>query len=802
MHLQTLLQDLLHAGRVLRKSPGFTLIATLSLALGIGANTAVFSVIHAVLLRALPYPEPERLLRVCHPESFSAITVRELLYWKEHTTGFGSSAGYRGGGDPSFTYDAHQEWVRAMVITTDFFRTLGIPLAMGREFDANETRQGGPSAAILSEALWRRACGGDREILGHTIRLDDRSFTVIGLAPANFWFPDKADIWVPLQPSRSLTDSGTNTQMIARLKAGVTLGEIQAEMPAVRNSMLREFPALPRNYDGLTTVPYHKWLVGDVRLNLLLVFGAVGLLLLIACSNLASLLLARLASRQRDIAIRLAIGSSRWRLLSQFLTENLLLTLAGGAAGFLAARASLRVILAAIPFGLPSSEPIRIDAPVLLFTLAIAFATGALFSLAPMISSARLDVQEMLKAGGRSTSGGLRQRTRSVLIVSEVAISVTLLVSAGLLIQTLYRLHQEQLGFQPHGLVTFQTPIAAARRRSEADFRRLQAVMAERLQRVPGVSRVAATNVLPLDSWSNLPTQHEGHTEHSIGGMEVRAVTPNYFEVLGIPIRKGRGFNASDTDISLPVLMVNETVARRWWPNGNPLADRVVIGRFQGRDFGTPTPREVVGVVADNKGAFLKEPPTPTVFVPAAQNTYSTGKIEWVLKASLSPGLAGEIRRAIAETDPAQRIGNIRSMDDVVAKTTANSRFDAWLFAFLAGLAVLLTAIGLYGVLSFSVARRTNEIGTRMALGAGRGAVLGLVLRQGLGLIGLGVLIGLGGALAVTRTLTTLLWGVRPTDPATFAAVAALLFAVGFAASYIPARRATKVDPMVALRYE
>jgi putative ABC transport system permease protein len=803
MNLDSLFQDLSHAGRVLRRSPGFTLVAAVSLALGIGANTAVFTVIHAVLLRPLPYPEPDRLLRVGHEETLNPVTVRELMYWKEHTGAFASAAGYRGGGDRNLAYGAHQEWVRTTVITSDFFRTLAVQPLMGREFDADETRQGGPAAVILSEPLWRRACGSDPSILSRVIRLDDQSFTVIGVAPADFWFPQKTDVWLPLQPSRkNLTDSGTNTAMMARLKLGVTLGQAQAEMPAVREAMLREFPGLSQDYRGLSAGRYQDWLVGDVRLNLLLVFGAVALLLLIACSNLASLLVAHLASRQREIAVRLAMGSNRWRLSRQFLTENLLLTAVGGLAGFFGARASLKVLLAAVPFDLPSSAPIRVDGPVLLFTLAIAFVTGALFSLAPMISSARLDLQEMLKAGGRTTAGGPRQRTRNALVVSEVAISVTLLVSAGLLIQSLYRLHQEQLGFQPGGLITFQTPIAPARRRTEAEFRRLQTTMLERLQSIPGVNRIAATNILPLDGWSNLPTQREGHTEDSIGGMEVRVVTPGYFEVMGIPLRQGRGFAASDTETSLPVLIVNETLARWWWPNRDSLGDRVVIGRFQGRDFGTAVPRQVIGVIADSKTSFLKEPPKPTVFVPASQNTYATNTIVWILRADASHGLAAEIRRAIAEIDPMQRIGNIRPMDDIVAATTANSRFDAWLFAVLAGLAMLLTAIGLYGVLSFSVASRTNEIGTRMAIGATGGKVLCMVLRQGLGLIGLGLSIGLAGALGVTRMLTTLLFGVRPTDPYTFGAVAALLIAVGLLASYIPARRATRVDPMVALRYE
>jgi putative ABC transport system permease protein len=688
-----------------------------------------------------------------------------------------------------------------MVITSDFLGTLGVTPGLGREFDAQETRQGGPLAVVLSDGLWRRACDADPGILGRVVRLDEASFVVIGVLPPGFWFPQSAEALLALRPSRSLTDSGLNTLMIARLKPGVSLKQAQAEMPAITESMRREH-RMSSEYRGLSPVLYQDWLVGDFRLNLLLVFGAVALLLLIACSNLASLLLARLAVRQKEIAVRLAMGSTRGRLFRQFLTENLLLTTAGGLVGLLGARALLDVLVAAIPFNLPSAAPIKLDAPVLVFTLAIAFATGVLFSLAPILSSARLDLQEMLKAGGRSTGAATRQRTRSMLVVSEVALSVTLLVAAGLLIQSLSKMHQEHLGFQPQGLVTFSTPIAPNRRRTEADFRRVQSTIMERLQSIPGVSKVASVNVLPLGSWGNLPTQREGHDENSIGGMEFRVVTPSYFEVMGVPVRKGRGFLATDTELSAPILLVNETLAREWWPSGDPLGDRVVIGRYKGKDYGKPTPREVLGVVGDTKTGFLKEPPRPTVYVPAAQNVYDTNGLNWVLRVHMTPGLASEVRRTIAEIDPTQRIGNIRAMDEIVAKETASSRFDAWLFGFLAALAMLLTAIGLYGLLSFSVARRTNEIGTRMALGATRADVLGMVLKQGGGLVALGLLLGLVGALAVTRWLTTLLFGVPPTDPATFTGVAVVLFAVGLLASYLPARRATKVDPMVALRYE
>ena len=795
-------QDLRYAFRVLRKSPGFTIVAVLSLALGIGANSAIFSVVNAVLLRPLPYPHAGQLVRVGGQGTGSAITMTEYDFWKEHTSSFASAAGYRGTANRHLVAGSRQEWVTAMTVSADFFRTLGIVPAMGREFNADETRQGGPQAIVLTDGLWRQAFGADPAVLGHAVTLDEVSYVVVGVLPHNFWFPQAADSFVALRPSGSLDDSGFNTLMIARIKPGVSVRQAQAEMPTVTEGIRRFRPAaFKADYRGLDLAPYQDALVGDARLNLLLLFGAVGLLLLIACSNLASLLLARLAVRRKEIAMRLALGSGRGRLLRQFLVENVLLTLAGGMAGLAVARVLLDSLVAAFPFDLPSAAPIRLDPPVLAFTLAIACATGLAFSLAPILTASRLDLQEALKSGGRG-GGGTRQRARSILVVSEVAISVTLLVSAGLLIQSLYRLHQERLGFTAQGLTTFTTPFATERRRNAAEQWQYDSMLLQRFQSLPGVASVAAINVLPLTGHSNLPTQRDGHPENSIGGMEVRYVTPSYFEVMGIAMRRGRSFQQSDTASSPPVILVNEALARRWWPNGDPLGDRVVIGRFQGRDYGTPTPRGVVGVVADTKHEFLKDPPRPTVYIPAAQLDSAKGSMTWVLRGHLPAGFAAELRRAVDQIDSRQRIGNIRTMEEIVGATTASSRFDAWLFAFLAGLALALTAVGVYGVLSFSVARRANEIGTRMALGATPGAVLALILKQGFGLIAVGLVLGLAGALAVTRSLATLLYGVRSNDPASFIAVSALLLAVGFLASYLPARRATKVDPMVALREE
>ena len=793
-------QDLRYGLRVLRKSPGFTLVAVLSLALGIGANSAIFSLVHAVLLRPLPYPHAEQLVRVSGQGTGSAVTMTEYDFWKEHAASFASAAGHRGVATRRLVAGPRQEWVTAMTVSADFFRTLGIVPALGREFSAGETLRGGPLAIILTDGLWRRVFGADPAVLGRAVALDDSSFVVVGVLPRSFWFPQSADSFVALRPSGGLDDRGFNTEMIARIRPGIDIRRANSEMPTLTQSIRREHPDLFKaDYRGLELAPYQDSLVGDSRLNLLLMFGAVGLLLLIACANLASLLMARLAMRRKEIAMRLALGSGRGRLVRQFLVENILLTLAGGLAGLAAARVLLDSLVAAIPFDLPSAAPIALDGPVLAFTLAVACATGLAFSMAPILTASRLDLQEALKAGGR-TGGGVRQGARSILVVSEVAIAVMLLVSAGLLIQSLYRMHQERLGFTAQGLTTFTTPFATERRRNAAEQWQYESILLQRFQTLPGVSGAAGINVLPLTGHANMPTQREGHPENSIGGMEVRYVTPSYFAVMGIAMRRGRGFQSTDTESSPPVILVNEAVARQWWPDGDPVGERVVIGRFQGRDFGTPTPRNVVGVVADTKGEFLKSPPRPTVYIPASQLSDARGSMTWVLRGRLPAGFAAQLRRSVDEIDSRQRIGTIQTMEQIVDATTASSRFDAWLFAFLAGLALALTAVGVYGVLSFSVARRASEIGTRMALGATPAAVLRMILRQGLALIAIGLVLGMAGAWAATRSLTTLLYGVRASDPASFLAVAALLFGVGLVASYLPARRATRVDPMVALR--
>jgi putative ABC transport system permease protein len=798
-----LLRDVRYSARSLRRTPGFTVAAIVTLALGIGANTAIFSVVHAVLLRSLPYPEPNRLVRVALQGTQGDVTIPQYEFWKEHAPAFASVAGYRGGGDGSLVFGASREWVQFMLVTTDFFRTLGVTPALGREFHPAETRPNGPQAIILSDSLWRRAFAADPGVLGRVVTIEDANYSVVGVSPHGFWFPQTADVFVPLRPTGSASDNGSNTDMIARLKPGVSFRQAQASMAPITESFRRALAGDElADSRGLSLIPYQEWLTGDVRLKLLLLFGTVGLLLLIACSNVASLLVARLAARQREIAIRMALGGSSGRLLRQFLAENILLAMGGGIAGLLGAYWLLDWLLFLMPFQLPVSAPIRLDLFVLAFTLAISLGTALIFSLAPLVAALRLDIYDTLRAAGHSSApSAARYNTRSFLVVTEVALSVTLLVGAALLIQSLYRLHREPLGFTPEHLITFETR-PSDRREKAGELRNFEAALAARIRALPGVRGVAGANVVPLTDRNNFPAQREAHPEQSIGGMEIRTITPEYFNVMRIPVCRGRVFTSADISASKPVILVNETLARQWWAQGNPLGDRIIIGRFNGHDLGgaPDPPREVVGVVGDTKTVYLKAPPRPTVYIPATQFDNVTGA--WVVRASVIEGLADRLRKLVAEIDPGQRVQRMQTMEQIVISQTADSRFDAWLFGGFAGLALLLTTVGVYGLLAFSVARRTNEIGIRMALGARRADVLRLILRQGLTLVAIGLVTGLAAAAILTRSLSSLLFGVRPTDPLSYLAVSALLLCISVLASYLPARRAMKVETTVALRCE
>lgn len=803
--MHSLWQDLRYGVRMLRRNPGFTVVAVLTLALGSGANTAMFSVVNSVLLRPLPYPDPEQLVRLSlalESGSTTSLTAAQTSFFTDHSSAFQSVAAYRGRGDLQLETGKGVEWVRTIRVSGPFFRTLAADPALGRSFAPEEERLGGPQALVLSDGLWRRVFGADAGIVGRQVALNGEGYTIIGIAPRGFAFVQPADVFTPLRFGNTVEDRGYNTEVVARLKTGTLLGRAQADMDVVFEQF-RKAHDVGSKEKGIRTTLFHEWLVGDVQQGLWLLFTAVALLLLIACANVANLLLARGSSRQKEISIRLALGAGRGRLLKQLFTESLLLTLAGAATGLLGAVWVLDLLAASIPRPLPSADPIRLDGNVLVFTLLVTVVISILFGGISFLRTLKLEVHRSLKEVGAGGGYNLtRSRFRNLLVVVEVALSVILLVGSGLLIRSLHRLYQERLGFDPQDVVTMRTQSAPGKNQGPARVLEVQRQILERVEALPGVSSAAVISMLPLDGFSNFPVEHDGHPENSIGGMEYRTASSRYFETMRIPVVRGRAFLETDIQASQPVAIINERLARQWWPGGNPIGDRIVVGRFKGV-LVTKTalpPREIIGVVGDVK-IWLDYPDKPTIYIPVAQ-TEPSASTAWVVRAPLGVDLATALRQAVAQVDPGQRVTRILPMTQVVSSTVASRRFNTLLLGIFAGLATLLTSIGLYGVISYVVAQRRHEIGVRMALGAEQRDVLKLVIQQGTRLALVGVGIGLLGAWGLTRFLQTMLFGVTATDPVTFTAVSLLLVGVALLASYAPARRAARVDPMVALRYE
>ena len=805
----TLRRDLIYGLRMLAKNPGFTVVAVLTLALGMGANTAIFSVLNGVLLRPLPYPRSNEIIQVNLAWKGGGLndwlTVPEFEVYRDRISAFEAVAGFRPGGEVSIKRGNATEWIRSLRATDGFFPVLGVRPAIGRGILRDETLPGAAHVAILSDSLWRKAFGADPAVMGRQLEMDDVVYTVVGVMPPGFTFVEQpADVFIPLQLGRSIEDTGMNTRAIARLKSGTSLAQAQANIDVVFEQLRRQ-GSVQSGQRGILLERYQKYLAGDLGTSLVILFGAVALLLLIACANVASLIMARTSSRQREISIRLALGAERGQLLQQFMSESLLLALIGGAAGLLAARWTLKGLVSSIPWDIPSTPNVELDGRVLAFAFLLAAATSIVFGLASYWQASRLDLTASLKEGGTSGAGSTaRNRLRSALVVGEAALSLMLLVGAGLLIETLYYLHQQKLGFDPRGVYTMTTPFAQAAKLTAPQIWTFEQEALRRIKGVPGVASAAVVSKLPLTGPNNLPTQQEGRPEHSIGGMEYRAVSPQYFQTMHIPILQGRVFQETDKTLSTPVVIVSETVARAWWNGESPLGDRIVVGAYGGRQYPEvlEPPREVVGVVADVKNLAIDEAKPTTVYVPASQLFRPLNSTAWVVRANGNPTLGAALRGAVAAVNPDQRVLNVQSMADIVARSVARPTFNALLMGIFATLAMLLTSVGIYGVLSFHVARRTQEIGIRMALGARRANVLRMVVAEGVVLVALGIGIGLAGALALSGFLSSLLSGVRATDISTYAAVSGVLLAVALLASYIPARRATKVDPIVALRYE
>ena len=813
----TLIQDLRFGARMLMKNPGFGVVAGLTLALGIGANTAIFSVVNAVLLRPLPFYSAERLVALGQTEAedrenLGQFSFRNFADLRAETRAFERLAAYYG---TSLVLTGQGEAVRlrGVVATADLFPLLGASPALGRTFRPDEDNAGGGREGypvILSWDCWQRHFGGNPQVIGRSIRLDEKAYTVIGVMPARFSFPvqaEPAEFWISPALDAEKTGEGAIMvgrgyhawRVVGRLKDGATIQQAQAEADVVASSLAERFGEANKDL-GIRVMPLREWLVGHLRLTLLLLFGVVGVVLLIACSNVANLLLARGVSRQREITVRLALGASRWRLARQLVTENLMLTLAGGAAGSLLALGATSRIVSLSPEAFTRITETRVDGRVLGFTALVSLVTGVLFGLVPALGVSRARLTESLKEGGRSSAGGRRSgRTRNLLVIGEVALALVLLVGAGLLVRTLTQLQSVPLGFDPRNVLTMT--VAKSPTGGPEETGEFWRQLTERVRALPGVSGAGVTWQLPLSGASATTSLNvEGRPDEpgKIPMGVIHAAGPGYFRTMGIRVLRGRDFTDHDDLRSEPVIIVNETLAKRFFPDGDAIGGRILPGFST---MGQYKLREIVGVVGDVKHQSLRGGAVPEFYFAQAQMPLTSMTL--VVRTAGDPhALVAPVRREVQAMDANAPVFGVLTAEEYLSRSVASTRFDVTLLATFAAVALVMTAVGLYGVISFSVSQSTREIGIRVALGAQGRDALRLVMGQGMTLTLAGVVLGLAAAFGLTRVMASLLFGVAPTDPATFAGVALLLLLVAALACYVPARRATRVDPMVALRYE
>jgi len=799
--MEAILQDLRYCVRLLVKNPGFTVAALIALALGIGANTAIFTVVNAVLLRPLPFREPERLVMVWNKGAEAAggdrtpLAVADLLDWRAQQTSSEEVGAFQ---YAFFNYPGHElpERVRGAGVTSNFFSILGASAALGRTFEPDEERPGAQRVAVISEAFRQRHFAGDSEILGRVISLSGATYTIVGVMPAAFDFPARdVELWTALQLQPPTRRGPYFLRGVARLKPGATPDQARAELDSMKSSFTDE--KLDFN-----VLAINEFIVGDVRTALLVLVAAVTFVLLIAASNVANLLLVRAAAREKEISIRVALGASRARIVRQLLTESLLLALAGGAFGVLLAMWGVDVLLRIAPESIPRLDQIGIDARVLGWTALLSMATGVAFGLAPAWHGSRLNLNETLKEGGRGTTEtGARRKWRNLLVVSEVAMAVMLLVGAGLLINSFMRLQGVDPGINPQQVLTMRLTLRGPRYPNGQQVNAFYDQLLERVRSVPGVRAAAVSNSLP-------PDRTEFSDDFTVEGQPVAVtetppiadvirVSQDYFSVLGLPLRSGRYFNEADTRNAPIVTIVNESLARQFFAKQDPIGMRVNMG-----DESNPYWATIVGVVGDVKYAGLAANTQPALYQSAAQGR--SWDIFLIVKSEPADALSltVPVRNEIMSVDAELPVTQISTLEQHLSESIAQPRFRTTLIGIFAAVALILASVGIYGVISYSVSQRTHEIGIRMALGAEARDVMSLVVKQGLMLTATGLGIGLLGAFLLTRLMSTLLFGVTATDPLTFVVISVLLTGVALAACLVPARRAAKVDPMVALRYE
>ncbi len=811
--------DIRYALRTMRNTPGFTATAVLALTLGIGVNTAIFTVVNAVLLRPLPYRDADRLVQLTRkfPQGRPAtISIPRFFAWKRATAEvLADVAAYDFmGPGVSLSGEGQPEQIKAIHASADYFSLFGVHPAVGRFFSAEEDRPGGPRVAVLSYSLWMRRFGGDRGIVGRPALLSGEQYIVVGISEAGYEPNPPAEIWLPLQADPNSANQGNYLLCTGRLKPAVTLERANAVMSAAAEEFRRLYPDAMSKQETAEAVPLRELTVGEIRPLLLVMFGAVGCVLLIACANVANLLLARAAVREKELAIRMAVGAGRARLIRQLLTESGLLAAAGGALGILLGSWGVNLLLALAPSELPRLSEFAsrrgLDWTVLGFTVGLSVITGVLFGLAPALHITRPDVSTSLREGsGRTSASRGHLRARAVLIVTEIALGVVLLAGAGLLIRTAMSMRSVAPGFDTAHVLTFRTALSGNRYAKTAGASEFSRRVAERLESVPGVQAAASAVNLPTMIGPDMPFEIEGSKGPSGGDEFWRFVSPHFFRAMQVPLLRGRVFTETDVAGAPPVVIINEALARKYWPKADPIGQRITIAKGIAPEMADPT-REIVGVVGNVRETGLDQDPPPVMYVPQAQ--VSDGltalinqalPIAWVLSVTGDPlAAAATVRREVTAVDPQQAVFEFRSMGQVLGQSMATRSFLLVLLTVFAAVALLLAAIGIYGVMSYAVEQRTNEIGIRMALGAGRPQVLWMVLRQGTLLVSAGVVVGLAGAFGATRVLSAMLFGVKATDPATFAGVAIVLAAVAVVAILVPAHRATRVNPVEALRWQ
>jgi predicted permease len=823
--LETFLKDVKHAFRMFVQSPAFSLAAVAALTLGIGANTAIFSVVNAILLKPVAVPEPDRVvvfMNVTPRGSGPAASPAKFAHYQQQTDVVENVSAFNTG-VMNYTGGTFPEQLRSGRVSVNFLKLIGAPVLLGRTFTADEDRPGGPRVTVISRNLWETRFNADPNIVGKTISLGGEAYTIVGvLNQLDFReFGPTPQVWVLFQFDPNSADQGHYFQAMGRLKPGVTLQQANGKLQASAKDFRAKFPQSIGPQASFGVQPIRDVLVrGDVRSSLLVYGGAVSFVLLIACANVANLLLVRATGRRREIAIRAAIGGSRWRIIRQLLTESLLLSLAGGLLGLFVGWAGIRGLLSINTAGLPrvgqNGADVGLDWHVVAFTVLVSLATGLIFGLIPALHSSKTDLTTTLKeSSGRSGTGFRQNKARSVLVVIEVALALVLLIGSALLIRTAIALGRVDPGFDTHNVLTMKMSLKGAQFEKAEAVEQLVRNGQEKLRTIPGVVNASATCCVPLQGGYGLPFRIVGRPlaadsqgpYHGGGGW--MTISPGYFEVFKIPVRHGRTFNERDMANSTPVVIINEAMAKQYWPKGDPLTDRLIIGKGVMREFASEGERQIVGVVADIKSNGLDSEPQPQMFIPQAQVpdlanalNVSLTPISWIVRTQVPPqSLSNAIQEQLRQVTGLP-ISDVASMDEIVSISVSRQRFNMWVMSIFGGCALLLAAIGIYGLMAYSVEQRTQEIGIRLALGAQTAQVRKMVISQGMMLAVIGVVIGLGAAFGLARLMTAFLFGVTPRDPAVFVGVPLLLAVVAFVAVWLPARRASRVDPIVALRYE